>query len=187
MRARAQKSQDQAGASRSPWPCQLFSRLRCCTGDKVRGTSMTTSPISFSLISSRKLATVPLPSRLAGRGRAMRAISARTTSRWIAWARPTARPPGATLRSIGPGLGPRRDQVLISTPDERRARGRSAEPPLASGNLVLYPVQDCFALPAWLEQLDRLRRHHCRYRVLVETSCEDVRRAAAARKNCRTR
>ena len=44
---------------------------------RAQRASMTTSPISFSPINSPRVSTVPLPSRLPGRGRVKRAISAR--------------------------------------------------------------------------------------------------------------
>src|SRR5476649_144117 len=65
-----------------------FSRLRCCTGVRWALTIMTSG--SWSLARTAISSTLPVPSKVAGTGRAKGAISATTTSRWMAAVSPTA-------------------------------------------------------------------------------------------------
>src|SRR5271170_1913188 len=67
---------------------KAFSRLRCCAGDKAQ--SMTTRSISSAFTRAAIVSTLPLPMKVAGRIAFSATLSAPTTARSMARAKPTA-------------------------------------------------------------------------------------------------
>src|SRR3984957_14780833 len=67
---------------------KTFSRLRCCAGDKAQ--SMTTRSMSSAFTWAAIVSTLPLPIKVAGRIALGATLSAPTTARSMARAKPTA-------------------------------------------------------------------------------------------------
>src|SRR5882672_10052981 len=137
------------------------SRLRCCTGDSAPSTN--TSSMASAATSSPRVATVPLPMRVAGVKRLRRTTSPFTTVRPMASASPAASARRAS--AVRPSSrAPRSCGVRTRTRPDESAVPLREEVPLDRVTLT----SGFFALFGALEQLHRSGRHHRRDRVLVD-------------------
>ena len=135
---------------------KAFSRLRCCAGDKAQ--SMTTRSISSALTRAAIPSTLPLPIKVAGRIALKRTVSAPTTSRSMARARPMA----SSLRASGLRKPSSRVRFGQTTSARVVKRGRSRSTSLGETERVSGLVFDR------LEHGDRACRHDRGDRVLID-------------------